>query len=168
MSGGAVEPGLSCLGLLLLSARRELTAEVACAWRRTVGQVRDVLVLVGRPEWPAAHLASEKLGLLFCQRLSSASSNGAVKEAKRGDKDDAASKSVALELLGTLLAALHEHKRKHADAPLLFPGAWLAFDGCPLSPSAPCWRARCSRRGRWVETRLRSAQGERGRRGAAG
>ena len=32
--------------------------------------VRDVLVHVGRPEWPAAPLVAERLGTCFCQRLS--------------------------------------------------------------------------------------------------
>ena len=84
--------------------------------------VRDVLVLAGRPEWPAAHMAAERLGTLFCQRLNRDTAKDKGKDRDKGaEARDAASRTLALDQLGVLLAALFEHKRKHAEAPLVFP-----------------------------------------------
>ena len=84
---------------------------------------RDLLLLLGRPEWPAAHMAVEKLGYLLCQRLREGAAKD--KEGRREKAADAAkelaARGAALEQLGAILAALCEHRRQHLEAPLVFP-----------------------------------------------
>ena len=75
--------------------------------------VRDVLLLFGRPEWPAAALCAKYIGVMLCNRVRS-------KEQKTGAEQSAA-RVFSLDLLGSVLATVAEQRRKHVEAPLVFP-----------------------------------------------
>ena len=89
---------------------------------------RDLLTLLGRPEWPAAALVVEKLGTFFCQRLTSGKDGANTPKAASKDSKDVASRAIVVDLLGSLLGSLFEHKRKHLDAPLTFPEVRTNFN----------------------------------------
>jgi cohesin loading factor subunit SCC2 len=77
--------------------------------------VRDVLLLFGRPEWPAAALCVKYIGAMLCNLVRS-------KEQKAGAEQSAA-RVFSLDLLGSVLATVAEQRRKHAEAPLVFPSS---------------------------------------------
>jgi hypothetical protein len=66
----------------------------------------------------------------------------AAKDAKETKgKDESNARGLGLEQLGVLLAALHEHKRKQLEAPLVFPEVRPPR----LEPSPGCCARRSSR-----------------------
>ena len=75
--------------------------------------VRDVLLLFGRPEWPAAALCVKFIGAMLCTLVS-------PKEQKTGAEQSAA-RVFSLDLLGSVLATVAEQRRKYVEAPLVFP-----------------------------------------------
>jgi len=86
--------------------------------------VRDLLLLLGRPEWPAAPLVLTLLSKLLCRRMERkaevALSRRDSKDAK-AEREEQAARLLSLELLGQVLAAVVAQRKLHADAPLTFP-----------------------------------------------
>jgi cohesin loading factor subunit SCC2 len=78
--------------------------------------VRDVLLLFGRPEWPAATLCVKYIGVLLCNAVRK-------KDQKTTDqsREQVAARVFSLDLLGPVLAAVAEQRQKHVDKPLEFP-----------------------------------------------
>jgi len=86
--------------------------------------VRDLLLLLGRPEWPAAPLVLTLLSKLLCRRMERkaevAVSRRDSKDAK-AEREEQAARLLSLDLLGQVLAAVVAQRKLHADAPLTFP-----------------------------------------------
>jgi cohesin loading factor subunit SCC2 len=85
--------------------------------------VRDILLVLGRPEWPAAALLVTLLSTILCRRLEKKKPPRTPndKNDPKADKDELAARLVSLDLLGQILAALAAQRRMHAEAPLIFP-----------------------------------------------
>lgn len=85
--------------------------------------VRDMLLVLGRPEWPAAALLVTLLSTILCRRLEKKKLHRTPSDKldAKGDKDELAARLFSLDLLGQILAALAAQRRMHAEAPLLFP-----------------------------------------------
>ena len=118
-------------GLLKPLVSKCLNRPDEAEYRATLeGFVRDILLLVGRPEWPAAHIVVERLGYLLCQKLSTSreGANDTARKSKANQREETAARLVALEQLGGMLALLYAHKRRHAESPLIFPPPKKTFD----------------------------------------
>ena len=77
--------------------------------------VRDLLLLLGRVECPAATLFVTSLGRLLCLRLAPRDDGAAF------TKEEQAARVAAVELLGSMLSTIAMHREAHRAKPLSFP-----------------------------------------------
>lgn len=86
--------------------------------------VRDMLLVLGRPEWPASTHLVTLLSTILCRRIEKKKAPRTPNEKVengRSDKDEIFGRLLSLDLLGQILAALAAQRRLYADNPLVFP-----------------------------------------------